>query len=275
MPVPRPPRAHVIAGGFPPGAHAGHDHDFARLRILEYLAEQDVQASVGNDFEDVEKWLPLSQLLITYVAGPIPGPEQDRAIRRWIEAGGRWLGLHGTSGGKAARVPDRPHARKMVKTEHHETLGGFFINHPPVRRFQVDVHAAGDALTDGLPASFEVIDEPYMIEVLDPASTRILLTAELGPDTSPPGFGFVYDRDTALQPDGKTRVLGYTRDVGKGGVTYIALGHAHTPATNVQPFVDTSVDPEGKTPPTLRVTWEGPAFQALLRNGIAWGTGTS
>ena len=25
-------RAHLIAGGFPPGSQAGHDHDYARLR---------------------------------------------------------------------------------------------------------------------------------------------------------------------------------------------------------------------------------------------------
>lgn len=33
-------RAHLIAGGFPPGASAGHDHDYARLELLELLAEQ-------------------------------------------------------------------------------------------------------------------------------------------------------------------------------------------------------------------------------------------
>jgi uncharacterized protein len=97
-------RAHLIAGGFPPGASAGHDHDYARLRLLGLLAEQDVAASVANDFADVEKWLPASRLLITYVAGPHPDAAQCRAIHRWLEAGGRWLGLHGTSGGRAERV---------------------------------------------------------------------------------------------------------------------------------------------------------------------------
>ena len=33
------PRAHVVAGGFPPGSSAGHDHDYARLRLLTLLAE--------------------------------------------------------------------------------------------------------------------------------------------------------------------------------------------------------------------------------------------
>ena len=71
----------------------------------------------------------------------------------------------------------------------------------------------------------------------------------------------------------RTRVMGYTRDVGDGGVTYIALGHAHTPSTNGQPFVDSSVDPEGKTPLLLRTTWETDAYATLLRNSIEWGMG--
>ena len=118
----------------------------------------------------------------------------------------------------------------MVKAGHHETLGGFFINHPPIRKFEVNVGDTHDVFTRDLPESFETIDEPYMIEVQAPEETRVLLTAELGPDVSPPGFGFDYDEDTALLPDGKTRVMGYTRDIGDGGVTYIALGHAHLAA---------------------------------------------
>ena len=101
MAIEMPARAHVITGGFPPGQPAGHDHDYARLRLLNFLAERDIQASVANDFVDVERWLPISRLLISYVAGPYPGPDQNLAIRKWIEAGGHWLGLHGTSGGRA------------------------------------------------------------------------------------------------------------------------------------------------------------------------------
>src|SRR5256712_11421209 len=97
-------RAHLIAGGFPPGSSAGHDHDYARLRLLGLLAEQEVSASVANDFGDVEKWLPVSRLLITYVAGPYPDAAQCRAIAGWLEEGGHWLGLHGTSGGRAEPV---------------------------------------------------------------------------------------------------------------------------------------------------------------------------
>lgn len=267
-----PVRVHVIAGGFPVGSPAGHDMDYARLRILQLLQENpNVATTVSNDFTDIEKWLSGSQMLITYVAGPFPNTEQNQFLRQWLENGGRWLGLHGTSGGKAAPAGDDRRIRKMVKADHHNTLGGFFLNHPPLRKFQVKVTNSGHVLTKNLPASFDVMDELYLIELQDPAASQVFLTTELDKDPSPQGFGFVYDKDTALQPDGKTRVLGYTRELGKGSVTYIALGHCHSPASNMQPFVDVSVDDAGTTPKLFRGSWDTKPFEQLLRNGIEWG----
>ena len=256
-------RAHVIAGGFPPGSSAGHDQDHARLRLLGLLAEQDVQASVANDFVDMAKWLPVSRLLITYVAGPYPDAAQCGVLQPWLEAGGHWLGLHGTSGGRAARV-EGVRQRRTVKTEHHALLGSMFLTHPPLCRFRVDVRDTGHALTQGLNSSFDIEDEPYFIELQDPASSRILLTADYGANAAWPIVEKLYGSDTSLQPDGKTRVLGYTRAVGKGSVTYFAFGHCHNPASR-----------EGRAsdgqPPTFRGPWETDAYITLLRNAIAWG----
>ena len=260
-------RAHLIAGGFPPGAHAGHDHDYARLKLLGLLAEQDVPASVGNDFADVEKWLAVSRLLVTYAAGPYPDAAQCRAMRAWMEAGGRWLALHGTSGGRAERV-EGYRQRRTVKTEHHDLLGSYFLTHPPICKIRVDV-AASTPLTRGLGPSFVVEDEPYFIELQDPKSTRIFLTADYGPGATSPTIGTLYPSDTSLQADGKTRVLGYTRAVGAGGVTYVALGHCHNPAIRASRVVD----PTDTTPLTFRGSWESDAFATVLRNAIAWGMG--
>jgi len=122
-------RAHLVTGGFPPGSPAGHDHDHARLKLLGLLAEQEIPASVANDFADIGKLLPVSGLLVTYVAGPYPNGEQSQAIQAWLEAGGHWLALHGTSGGKAERV-EGMRQRRTVKTEHHAVLGAFFPDPP-------------------------------------------------------------------------------------------------------------------------------------------------
>src|SRR5260370_22297229 len=73
------------------------------MGLLGLLAEREFPASVANDFADIEKWLPVSELLITYVAGPYPDATQTRAIRQWVEAGGHWLRLHGTTGGRGPR----------------------------------------------------------------------------------------------------------------------------------------------------------------------------
>jgi hypothetical protein len=282
-------RVHLVVGGFPPGEPAGHDMDYARLRLLELLAADadrganlatdaiaDVRTTVAGDFTDLDRWLDRSRLLVTYVAGPFPDEAQNRHLRRWLENGGRWLALHGTSGGKAARVqPEGDHGlpqRMMVKLDHHETLGSFFLNHPPLRRFRVDV-THGHPLAEGLPTSFEVDDELYLLEILEPATTQVLLTTELPVDPSPPRFGFAYPADTALQPDRRTRVLGYTRAVGQGAVAYLALGHCHSPGSNVQPFVDASVAADGRTPPTFHGSWEEPVFRTLVTNALRWGVG--
>ena len=263
-----PRRAHLIAGGFPPGASAGHDHDYARLQLLRLLAEQDVPASVANDFTDVDRWLPVSRLLITYVAGPYPDSAQCRAIRRWLDEGGRWLGLHGTSGGRAERV-EGFRQRRTVKLEHHAILGSYFLTHPPICKIHVDVSDDPSGLTRGLPASFDVEDEPYFIELQDPAATRLMLTAEYGRDVTSPAIGTLYASDTSLLPDGKTRALGYILDAGKGAVAYLALGHCHNSAIRAA----RAVDPTDQSPLDFRGSWEADAFGMLLRNAISWGVG--
>lgn len=118
-----PIRVHVVVGGFPAGSSAGHDMDYARLRILQLLSETpNAVTTLSNDFTDLARWLPTCQFVITYVAGPHLDDEQSQLMQQWLGDGGRWLGLHGTSGGKAAPVGDDRRVRKMLKSSHHATL---------------------------------------------------------------------------------------------------------------------------------------------------------
>jgi hypothetical protein len=261
-------RAHLIVGGFPIGSTAGHDMDFARIELLQRLYDGGYATTVGNDFTDVAERLHGVDFLVTYVAGPYPDGEQSRIIDEWLGQGGRWFALHGTSGGRAKRIGDG-RRRKMVRLAHHDLLGAFFLNHPPVRRFDVAVREPEHPLLAGLPASFDVADELYLIEPV--GESTVLLTTQLPEDPSPPGFGFAYDEDTSVGADGKTRVLGLERKVGTGAVAYVALGHCHSPATNGQPFVDESVTSDGKTPMRFRGSWETAAFGRILDNAVRWG----
>jgi type 1 glutamine amidotransferase len=273
-PTPTSIRTHLVAGGFPRGSTAGHDIDYARLRILELLQKHSaVTTSVAADFKDIEDWLPRSDLLITYVAGPYLDDAQARQVAQWLDEGRRWLALHGTSGGKAVPNPDGSPGRTMLRMSHHEVLGAFFMNHPPIRKFEVDVCDREHPLVRGLPKSFAVMDELYLFELTAPAESRVLLTTSdlAGNDPAPRTFGFTYGEDRSVGPDGRTRTVGYVRDHGAGAVAYFALGHCHTPTTNIQPFVDASVDAKGVTPLHFRGPWQTAAFERLLMNAIEWG----
>lgn len=263
---------HLIVGGYPPGSPAAHDMDYVRLHLLGELATcEGHHTTVASDYSGLDRWLPPASLLVTYAAGPVPSDDDHAHLRSWLEAGGRWLAIHGTSGGKAAKVErDGKTRRMMVRQPHHATLGGFFLNHPPISRFTVAV--AGDhPLTAGLPPTFEAVDELYLIELQDPERTQVLLTTELAADPSHPGFGFAYDADTSALDDRGTRALGFVHTVGDGAAAYVALGHAHSPATNSQPFVERNVTPDGTTPLTFHGMWEAEPFRRLIANGIAWG----
>ena len=258
--------AHLVTGGFPIGSSAGHDMDFVRLELLNLLYDAHYSSTVANDFSDIEARLERSNFLLTYVAGPYPDDAQCQAIEAWLAAGGKWLALHGTSGGRAARVGDG--RRAMVRLAHHQLLGAFFLNHPPIRKFEVSIKDGNHPIFRGLPSSFEVEDELYLIEPY--ADTDQLLTTELAVDPSPKGFGFVYEADTSLRNDGKTRVLATERKVGSGSVVYIALGHCHAPQNNSQPFVDASVSTDGSTPKLFRGVWQNEYFRKLVGNALSW-----
>lgn len=265
-----PIRTHLIAGGFPVGQHAGHDMDFARMRILQILqANENVHTSVGNDFTDCDKWIRDCQFLVTYTAGPFADDKQSEVIQEWLNAGGRWLALHGSSGGKAVRINDKG-MRRWVKSKYHEVLGGFFLTHPPIREFTVDVSDQNHPLTRGLPASFRIQDEPYMIEVIHEDTQILLTTSEI---RAPRYVAEIYGEDSSLLPDGKNRALGYVRQVGRGAVAYFTLGHCHSPLTNVQVTVASNIDADHVVPVRFRGSWDTEPFRQLLQNGIDWGTG--
>ena len=241
--------------------------DYIRLQLLERLYKASYSTTTAVDFNRIEEFLSRSDFLVTYTAGPYATNEQTDIIEAWVAAGGRWLALHGTSGGKAARI-EGTRQRRMVRLSHHDTLGAFFLNHPPIRKFKVKVEDEKHPLFNGLPSEFEVEDELYIIEPM--ADTNHLLTTQLPADPSPEGFGFVYDEDNSILPDGTTRVLGTERQVGSGRVAYIALGHCHAPSNNSQPFVDESVADSGETPKTFRGVWANEHFNQILDNAMDW-----
>src|SRR5262249_37811479 len=91
-----------------------HDFDFARLRLLELLAEDErVRVKIAQHFHDVEL-IGASKFLVTYTCDVRPTEGEQRAIRKWVERGGRLLALHGTKG--ALGPPVAPGGGVLVTT---------------------------------------------------------------------------------------------------------------------------------------------------------------
>ncbi len=229
----RPLIANLICGS----PERTHDFDLARIRLAEAVyAAGGIWADTTLSFDDTAR-LEAADLLVTYTAGVSVGPAECQALRQFLERGGRWFALHATNAG--------------VKTPAFtDILGSSFIAHPPYSHFDVAVTQPTDPLVAGLEP-FEVDDELYLI---DPASdVEVLLQARWGGEVRGQAF------DERVWP------LMYRRRTGKGGVVYLALGHANRPFEKATP-----TSPEA---PDRRGPWESAAFRELIRRGVEWAAG--
>jgi type 1 glutamine amidotransferase len=166
-----PLRAHLVCGG------KWHDIDFARLELLKLLGEiPEIRTDVAADYSDLEA-IASADLLLTYTCDVRPTSDEEDALTRFLESGGRWLALHGTNSvldfladGRVSAP--RSHARLM------QLLGSRFIAHPPVGRFMVENAAPSHPLVAGID-DFEVEDEIYLSE-LEPGLEVLLETRYTG-----------------------------------------------------------------------------------------------
>jgi type 1 glutamine amidotransferase len=61
------------------------------------------------------------------------------------------------------------------------------------------------------------------------------------------------------------RPLMYRRQVGNGGVLYLALGHANRPFDKARPDLPDQPDRRGP--------WDLPVYKELIRRGVEWAAG--
>jgi uncharacterized protein len=234
-----------------------HDFDYARLELLRLLAEHEqFRVRVHPDYEDTTRFEPgaefAAQILVTYTCDVRPSERAQRVLREWVEAGGRWVALHGTS---SALDPSpegwvAPDSMPLFT----DTLGSQFVAHPPIAPYTVVNVAPDHWLVAGIEP-FEATDELYLNRYPDRGSlTPLLQTTYQG---GARGFADAdwSDRD----PD---HLVMYLRPLGDGGVLYNTLGHCrgHYDMVPLKPYYPT-VD---------RCSWELPVFHELLRRSLRW-----
>jgi hypothetical protein len=241
-----PIQVHLVAAG------KYHDIDFARLELLKLFADEPrIRATVAMDYANLER-LRECALLVTYTCDLMPTRHETAAIRAWLEAGGRWLALHGTNAilrfledGRVDSPDERPDVMALLGTQ--------FVAHPPIGPMKVTVRRPGHPLVVG-ERDFAVVDELYLTRTTAPIDP-VLVTRFEGEAT-----GFV-DADW---PETEVPVL-YDVRHGAGRVLYFTLGHCrgHYDVAVFTPF----------WPHPERCSWTYPIYVRLLRRCLAWGVG--
>jgi hypothetical protein len=242
----------LVAGG------KYHDIDFARRELLELLAEHDeLRVRVQPDYEDTSG-IERSAILVSYTCDVRPSVEAQRTIRGWVEAGGRWVALHGTNAaldGVGARPVESPRVFPLWA----DTLGSQFVAHPPIQPYTVEVTDADHWLVRGIEP-FDTDDELYLSEHADRAALHPLLHTNWQGDAR----GFAEHDWTACDP---RHLVMYLRPLGAGAVLYNTLGHCRGHYDMV-PVVD-------YYPRIERGSWGQPAYYELLRRSIRWARGAN
>lgn len=240
----------LVAGG------KYHDIDFARRELLGLLAEHDeFRVRVQPDYEDVDG-ITSAEILVSYTCDVRPSEKAQRAIRDWVENGGRWVALHGTNSALTLGGPNGVESPRVFPLW-AETLGSQFVAHPPIQPYTVAVSDPSHWLVAGIE-SFDTDDELYLSEYADRDSLHPLLHTTWSGEAT----GFAEADWTSGDP---THLVMYLRHLGSGAILYNTLGHCRG-HYDMKPVLD-------YYPRIERCSWEKPTYYELLRRSLRWARG--
>jgi type 1 glutamine amidotransferase len=176
-------------------------------------------------------------IVFSNASGDILSEAQEEVFRRWLEAGGGWVGIHSAGDGS--------HAEWAWYQEN--LIGGLFTAHimgPQTQEARVVVEDRSHPATQGLPAEFVHAEEWYSWD----ASARtkgfdvLLRVDESSYDPTQRFAGRENDLRMGDHP------IAWWRCIGRGRVLYSAMGH-------------------------WAASYETAAHARLLENAVAWAAG--
>jgi type 1 glutamine amidotransferase len=171
------------------------------------------------------------------VSGDVLDPEQREALKRFVENGGGWVGIHGAGGDRSYDWPWYV----------NELVGAQFIGHPMGPQFQVATWRNEDPshpATSKLPEQWQHEEEIYSFErsVRERAGYRVLVSVDES-TYSPVEKILLHER--SLRMPGGDHPMVWHHCVGRGRALYSALGH------------------QAKS-------YEEPEVRALIEGAMAW-----
>ena len=140
---------------------------------------------------------PFAAVVFLNTTGDVLGPEQEAALRAFVEGGGGWVGVHSASDTEY----DWPWYGRLV--------GSYFGSHPRVQEATITV-VAEHAATQDLPSPWTRTDEWYSFRAR-PEGVTVLLRL----DESTYQGGSM----------GDDHPIAWSHTVGQGRAVYTALGH--------------------------------------------------
>lgn len=240
-----------------------HDADAVRRELLAMLAADPLaRVQCDSDWRGAAT-LESGDFLVTYTSNVFPDDAERAAVEAFLRAGGRWLAIHGSAAYTEFRPPavaiggirlpgltDTPDRQPAYM----DLLGCRFVSHLALQPFTVEP-VSDHPLVAGI-APFEVVDEPYVLELR--GACEVLLSARFTGEA--PG----YVRGPWHEDEPRPQML--LHKVGAGEALYLAPGHACGPY-DLRPFIDEV--------PAHRGPWDVPAYRQLVARAIRWGTGQS
>ncbi len=250
-------RVHLVCGA------PTHDTNYVRLQLLEALSElEHAWVTVGEDFSDTGK-IAAADAIVLYTCNVSPSHAELDALEAFVERGGRLFAMHASNAlirftdGPPIVVQNIEIPGQVDTTDTNPRftalLGSRFLAHLLLQPMHVENVAPDNPVVAGI-AGFDVVDEPYIVELTGPA--EVLLSSRFA-GTNP---GYVLSDWPELLDHPQM----YLRRQGKGAVLYLNLGHS-SGRYDFLPLME-----EG---PVTRGPWEAQGFRQVLGRALNWVTG--
>jgi type 1 glutamine amidotransferase len=180
--------------------HASIDDGLAAIRRLGAANGFTVDATQDPTRIQDAALTPYRAVVFLSSTGEPLDRTQQAALKRWVEAGGGWVGVHAA----ADALYDWPWYGELV--------GAWFRRHPSVQRATVQVTDRSHPSTESLPAAWTRTDEWY--DFRDNPRGRVQVLAVVD-ESSYQGGGM-----------GADHPVSWCHEQGRGRSWYTALGHS-------------------------------------------------
>ena len=159
---------------------------------------------VRNDAEMAEKMTAealkkYDGVIFANTTGDLPLPDK-RAFLDWISSGKGFIGMHSATDTFRGHKPLDPYV---------EMIGGEFQHHGAQATVDCINNDKKNPACRGLPGTFHLKDEIYLLNGFDPSKVHALLSLDKHPNDGTPGH----------------YPIAWCKEYGKGRVFYTSLGH--------------------------------------------------